>query len=185
MSDEQKPPKTPRLARADEVVAFEPRTSKARSRFARGSGKGYVLAEEKKEELRQLLLSEPHISRNEAARRLGLGQATVTRHAEAMGHMFDRARTAEAAKARVVDGRQRRAELANLLVEDALVQRQHFEDEDLDPRGRADIARAVGSLVRSVTDLDAADLDRQRAESGRGEGSEVDSWLQHMTGTGE
>lgn len=50
-------------------------------------------------------------TRNEIARALGCGVATVTRHAKALGLSFDRSATAAAVAAKQVDARARRQQL--------------------------------------------------------------------------
>jgi transposase len=59
------------------------------------------------------------LSRNAIARETGRSQATVSKLAKELGLGFDRTRTAEATRVKVIDAKARRAELAALLLEDA------------------------------------------------------------------
>lgn len=59
------------------------------------------------------------MNRNAIAREIGRAQSTVSKIAKELGLTFDRTRTAEATKAKVIDAKARRAQLAALLLEDA------------------------------------------------------------------
>lgn len=136
------------------------------------------------EKLLHTLLADLSLSRNEIAKRAGVGVATVTRHALAIGRSFDRAPTAAAVANRAYDARARRVELAHLLVEDAHRERSLLADNvgirtSVD---RAQQSRTVGTLVRAVIDLDRLEIDRARLEADARSGSDLDDYLQHLAG---
>lgn len=149
---------------------------------ARG-GIGPVLDPEK-EKLLHTLLADLSLTRNEIAKRVGVGGSTVTRHAEKVGRTFDRTVTQIAVQQRSYDARARRVELAHLLVEDAHRERSLLADNvgirtSVD---RAQQSRTVGTLVRAVIDLDRLEIDRARLEADARSGSDLDDYLQHLAG---
>lgn len=136
------------------------------------------------EKLLHALLTDLSLSRNEIAKRAGVGVATVTRHALAVGRSFDRAPVAAAVQQRAYDARARRVELAHLLVEDAHRERRLLADDVgvRTPVDRAQQSRTVGTLVRAVIDLDRLEIDRARLEADARSGSDLDDYLSHLAG---
>lgn len=140
-------------------------------------------------------LADLTLTRNEIARRAGVGMATVTRYAEKHGRSFDRRHTEVAVQSRSLDFRARRVELANLLVEDAHRERQYLADlprtvvdpdtGEIKPTSgmeRAQLARTVATLSRAVVELDAAERDRARLDADQLHAAGVDDYLTHLSG---
>lgn len=115
-------------------------------------------------------------SRNEIARELGRGVATITRIAKAEGLDFDREQTKQAVAAKRLDSKARRADLAALLLDDAHRLRKRLWEEskqiasspagpevitlDLPPaRDAKDFMYAVSGAVKSHTELEKLDSD--------------------------
>lgn len=130
------------------------------------------------------LLADLTLSRNEIARRTGLGRNTVSARAAKAGRTFDRPSTAAALEARVMDVRSRRVQLAELLVEDAHREREILAELGRDVPGmtRVQHARTVATLSRAVVELDQAEAVRARAEAEIKASSGVDDYLRHMAG---
>jgi DNA-binding LacI/PurR family transcriptional regulator len=130
------------------------------------------------------LLADLSLTRNEIAKRAGVGPATVSRHAERAGRSFDRRHTEVAVASRSLDVRARRVELANLLVEDAHRERLILAELPRSAAGmeRAQLARTVATLSRAVVELDAAERDRLRLEADERQASGVDDYLRHLSG---
>ena len=129
-------------------------------------------------------LADLTLTRNEIARRAGVGMATVTRYAEKHGRSFDRRHTEVAVQSRSLDFRARRVELANLLVEDAHRERQYLAELSRAAPGmeRAQLARTVATLSRAVVELDAAERDRARLDADQLHAAGVDDYLTHLSG---
>ncbi len=132
------------------------------------------------------LLADLALSRNEIARRAGVGMATVSRHAAKVGRSFDRGRTAVAVASRVLDVRARRAELMGLLIEDAhreRLLRDELSAKAIDPaRARASLSQSIGSTVRAAVELESAELQRVRLEADERQASGFDDYLRHLSG---
>jgi hypothetical protein len=132
------------------------------------------------------LLADLTLSRNEIARRAGVGMATVSRHAAKVGRTFDRGRTAVAVASRVVDVRARRAELMGLLIEDAhreRLLRDELSAKALDPaRARASLSQSIGATVRAAVELESAEFQRMRLEADERAAAGVDDYLSHLSG---
>jgi hypothetical protein len=132
-----------------------------------------VLAVEK--QLRLCELADAGWSVRQIADELGIGVASVSRHAKGLGVSFDRSKTEAATAARVSDGRARRAELAVRLLEQAGMEldrlsRPHrayaflnnggYVEEILpqpDPASRLSIAKTAATLLQQharLTELD-------------------------------
>ncbi|MGI5418669.1 helix-turn-helix domain-containing protein [Actinomadura luteofluorescens] len=114
-------------------------------------------------------------SRNEIARAISRAQSTVSKIARELGLSFDRSRTAEATRVKVVDAKARRAQLKLDLLDDAERLRLRLWEPatvvlstpkgparvtlDLPPaRDARDIMGAVQAAVRSHVDLDRLDV---------------------------
>lgn len=130
------------------------------------------------------LLRDLSLGRNEIARRAGVSQSTVTRYAERVGRTFDRSLTEAAAMALKADGRARRLELANALIEDAHREREIFAALPTETAGseRVNYARTISTLAKTVVELDAAERERTRVQSEERSGSDIDDYLKHMLG---
>ena len=132
------------------------------------------------------LLADLQLSRNEIARRAGVGQATVTRRAAAVGRSFDRSASAAAADVRIADARVRRAELMGLLIEDAHKERAMRDELSArapDPaRARASLSQSIGQTVRAAVELESAELTRAKLESDERQAAGVDDYLTHLSG---
>lgn len=132
------------------------------------------------------LLADLRLSRNEIARRAGVGMATVSRHAAKVGRTFDRSQTAAGAEAKLTDARARRAELMGLLIEDAhreRAMRDELASRAIDPaRARASLSQSIGATVRSAVDLENAEFQRLRLEADERQASGVDDYLRHLSG---
>ncbi|WP_242908690.1 hypothetical protein [Actinomadura terrae] len=93
------------------------------------------------------------LNRNAIAREIGRAQSTVSKIARELGLTFDRRRTAEATRAKVIDAKARRAELAALLLEDAHRLRvQLWEPCDLVKIGGKDNVATREPLERPLFD---------------------------------
>lgn len=112
-------------------------------------------------------------SRNEVARRTGVGTATVSRVCSKAGHVFDRTRTATATRARVVDLQAARTKLAADALADAHTMRLRALKAD-DGREARDYAQAYGVFVDRHLKLAAFDRTADH--------SAVDMWLMAVTG---
>jgi hypothetical protein len=132
------------------------------------------------------LLADLRLSRNEIARRAGVGMATVSRHAAKVGRTFDRAQTAAGAEAKLTDARARRAELMGLLIEDAhreRLLRDELSAKALDPaRARASLSQSIGATVRAAVELESAEFQRMRLEADERAAAGVDDYLSHLSG---
>lgn len=132
------------------------------------------------------LLADLTLSRNEIARRAGVGQATVTRRASVVGRSFDRSASEAAAGARIADARARRAELMGLLIEDAhreRAMRDELAARALDPaRARASLSQSISSTVRAAVELESAEFQRMRLEADERAAAGVDDYLSHLSG---
>jgi len=144
--------------------------------------------EAKVEEIRALLAN-PSLSRNEIARRTGVSGYVVSRVAAEIGRAFRPAAevsdTRAASAARSVNATGDRKALAENLagaVAEIMGQLRELLPAK-DTRATGDLSRAAAALVRAAVDLDRLEIDRQRAASAARGGSEVDSWLDEMTGT--
>lgn len=134
-------------------------------------------------------------TRNEIARAIGRAQSTVSKIAAELGLEFDRTRTAEATRAKVLDAKDRRAQLALDLLADAERLRAqmwkpctafNFGGKDnsyaevklKEPtfRDKHEIARATAVLVDKHVRLTEVDSDVQGLAA-------VDAWLRDITGT--
>lgn len=134
------------------------------------------------------------LSRNAIARQLGRSQSTVSKLARELGLTFDRARTAEATQAKVVDAKARRAQLANDLLADAERMRQQlwtpttiynfggkentYNERNVEQppfRDQRDIVHSVGLLVDRHVRLTEVDADLQGLAA-------VDAWLRNIVG---
>lgn len=159
-------------------------TSSAGGHGPRGRG----LDPDKLAALRALLADES-LGRNEIARRAGVSAGIVSAVAREVGRTFLRKEQAStpvvASAARSADLLMGRKELAENLAS-AVAQIMSQLRELLparDTRATGDLSRAAAALVRAAVDLDRLEIDRQRAASAARGGSEVDSWLDEMTGT--
>lgn len=134
------------------------------------------------------------LSRNEIARELGRAQSTISKLAAAAGLTFDRARTAEATRVKVVDAKARRAQLATDLLADAERMRQQlwtpttiynfggkentYNEHQVERppfRDQRDIVHSVGLLVDKHVRLTEVDADLQGLPA-------VDAWLRGIVG---
>lgn len=144
--------------------------------------------EAKVEEIRALL-ADPSLSRNEIARRAGVSGYVVTRIATEIGRVFrppaevadTRAATAAHSASATGDRRALAEDLSSAVAEIMSQLRELLPAKDT--RATGDLSRAAAALVRAAVDLDRLEIDRQRAASAARGGSEVDSWLDEMTGT--
>lgn len=132
------------------------------------------------------LLANLELSRNEIARKAGVGVATVTRRAATVGRSFDRSASAPAVEARVHDVRRRRAELMGLLIEDAhreRLMRDELAAKAQDPaRARASLSQSIGATVRSAVELEGAEIQRAKLEADERQAAGVDDYLRHLSG---
>lgn len=132
------------------------------------------------------LLTNLQLSRNEIARQAGVGVATVTRRAAAVGRSFDRSQSVVAVTSRVQDVRARRAELMGLLIEDAHKERAMRDELSArapDPaRARASLSQSIGQTVRAAVELESAELTRTKLESDERQAAGVDDYLTHLSG---
>lgn len=136
------------------------------------------------------------LTRNAIARDLGIAQSTVTLIAGDLGLSFDRARTAEATRAKVADARQARAELvlrfygqAHAAL-DRLDRTEHDRAEvsagqlvqwtaaDLPAQDIKALVQAAGSAADRAVRLEQVDADTMNLPA-------VDAWLRSMTGTAD
>ncbi|TYK47166.1 helix-turn-helix domain-containing protein [Actinomadura decatromicini] len=115
------------------------------------------------------------LNRNQIAREIGRAQSTVSKIAAELGLTFDRARTAEATRAKVADAKERRADLANLALDDAHAMRARALASDTG-RDARDYAAAYGVFIDRHLRLIEADADHQGLAA-------VDAWLRDITGT--
>lgn len=134
-------------------------------------------------------------NRNEIARRISRAQSTVSKIARELGLPFDRARTAEATKAKITDAKERRAALSLKLLAlaeqeaDAFTEsctlhsfggKDHtYNSKTVDkppPRERRDMAATINILVDKHARLAEMDADQQGLAA-------VDAWLRGITGT--
>lgn len=134
------------------------------------------------------------LSRNAIAREIGRAASTVTKLADELRLDFDRTRTAEATRAKVLDAKDRRAQLALDLLADAERLRSQmwkpckafnfggkdndYNEVQLDEptfRDKHEIARAVGALVDKHIRLTDVDTDEHGLAA-------VDAWLRDITG---
>jgi len=111
----------------------------------------------------------------EIADEIGRARSTVSVIARDLGLSFDRAQTQQATAARQVDARARRAELANLALDDAHEMRRRALASDTG-RDARDYAAAYGVFVDRHLRLVEVDADRQGLAA-------VDAWLRNITGT--
>lgn len=128
------------------------------------------------EKRRQVLdLVDAGRGRNETARQTGVSEGIVSRIATDAGRTFDRSNTKAATEARKVDLAERRAKLAEQLLDDVdrLRPRLHTTDDGHAVRS---IATAIGIFTSRSLDLSAFDRGTDYA------GGDVDKWLQHITG---
>jgi hypothetical protein len=148
------------------------------------------LAPERLAELDRLL-GDPHLSRNEIVRRSGVSRDAVTRRAATIGRVFGASIELTAARAagdrKATDGRSKRRELAERLLADALgeasLRDQLDRREVRDAAARAALSRSLGTLVKAVADLDGIELRWRELDRDKRQSSELDEWLEHMTGT--
>lgn len=132
-------------------------------------------------------------TRNAIAATTGVGAGTVSRICKAAGLTFDRTATRAAVAAHAIDAKARRAELKELLLEDAhRLRKQLWEPARLVNFGGKDntlaettlteplfadkknILSAVGIAVDKVEKL-------EKLDQSTGELTAVDAWLNHMT----
>jgi hypothetical protein len=135
------------------------------------------------------LLGDPTLGRNEIARRTGVSVDTVSRRAAMLGRSFSgSAAVAVAHEVKVQDGRSKRRQLAERLLDDAIteagIRDQLDRNEVRDAQARANLSRSLGTLVKAVADLDSIEVRYRELEAGRRAVSDMDEWLEHMTGTG-
>lgn len=132
------------------------------------------------------LLANLELSRNEIARKAGVGVATVTRRAATVGRSFDRSASVVAAGSRIADARVRRAELMTLLIEDAhreRLMRDELSAQAQDPaRARASLSQSIGATVRSAVELEGAEIQRAKLEADERQAAGVDDYLRHLSG---
>jgi hypothetical protein len=135
------------------------------------------------------LLADLSLGRNEIARRCGVSVDTVTRRAGLVGRSFGvSAGVAVAHEVKVQDGRTKRRKLAERLLDDAVTEagiRDQLDRTDArDAQARANLSRSLGTLVKAVADLDAIEIRYRELEASKRASSDMDEWLEHMTGTG-
>lgn len=111
----------------------------------------------------------------EIADEIGRARSTVSVIARNLGLAFDRAQTKTATEARQVDAKKRRAELADLALDDAHTMRARALAADTG-RDARDYAAAYGVFVDRHLRLIEVDADRQGLAA-------VDAWLRNITGT--
>lgn len=111
-------------------------------------------------------------SLHQIAKELDKSKGTIWRHANRMGLSFDRSQTAEATKARQEDLKAKRVELEENLINDAITLREdlyrEFEIyafdvkngqfafdvlEELPPREKAEVTKAIMTLINSANKL--------------------------------
>lgn len=114
------------------------------------------------------------LARNAIAARIGRSRATVSKIASEEGLSFDRSATAEATRAKVVDAKQRRANLAEAALDDADTMRQRAVAAD-NGRDARDYAQAFATLIDRHIRLVELDSDKQGLTA-------VDAWLRGMIG---
>lgn len=103
-----------------------------------------------------LTLARSGLSRNEVARRTGVSTASVSRICAAAGVSFDRAPTAAAVEARIIDLKAARANLAGNLLDDVAAARMRMHSAT-EPRDFFDLARSVGVLANAHVRLVGVD----------------------------
>lgn len=152
---------------------------------------GTPLTDEEKDRIRELHAQ--GMSRNAIARDIGRALATITNFCQREGLSFDRTNQEAAARARVVDAKTRRAELADQLLEDAqrlrgqiwsrhrvvqYVGRDGIRAEDVldepDTKAKLDLARTMQIMLdrhQKLIEFDSDDglTDARKAISGLGE----------------
>lgn len=114
------------------------------------------IPEETRDEV--LRLAREGVARNEIARRTGVSTASVSRICSGEDVAFDREQTAAAVKARVVDLKAARLELATDLLDDVTAARGRLHIAD-SAKDFAEVAKAVHYLTGSHVRLAAVDKD--------------------------
>lgn len=100
------------------------------------------------------------LNRNAIAREIGRAQSTVSKIARELGLSFDRSRTTAATQARQVDAKHRRAELADLALDDAHeMRRRALALPPDDGRNARDFAQAYGVFIDRHIRLAEMDAD--------------------------
>ncbi|MFI6895270.1 hypothetical protein ACIBM4_14250 [Streptomyces sp. NPDC050256] len=123
------------------------------------------IPDDKREEV--LGLARSGLSRNEVSRRTGVSTASVSRIAAAAGVTFDRATTAVAVEARVIDLKAARLNLAGGLLDDIAEARVRLHQVS-EPREFFDLARSVAVLTNAhvrIAGLDNGDPEAEAAKS--------------------
>lgn len=142
------------------------------------------------------LLPDLTLSRNEIVRRTGVSAPVVTRIARELGRDFagrpgnggtvppggDRGPANKLDPVRKATIREKRQELAEKLIDDALEERQLRAKLGMDIRARADLTKSLQGLVKAVADLAAVETAERAAESDARAGSDVDEFLRYMAG---
>jgi hypothetical protein len=128
------------------------------------------------------------------AAELGVNRSTISRHARRLGLKFDRAQTRAATEAVILDGKAKRAQLANDLLDDATkIRAQLWErcrvysfggrdngynemwHEQPDFAAQLKIMQTVSVAVEKVLRIEQHDADTQGLAA-------VDAWLRDMIG---
>lgn len=109
------------------------------------------------------------------AERLGRARSTISNACKQMGLPFDRAQTRVATEARKADAQARRAELADLALDDAHDMRLKALAAATG-RDARDYAAAYGTFIDRHIRLSEVDADPQGLAA-------VDAWLRSITGT--
>jgi hypothetical protein len=131
------------------------------------------------DDLRETVLvaaRQPGATRNGVARQTGVSPASVTRICSAAGVSFDRAATASAVQARVIDLRAARVTLAGDLLGDIGEARARMYAAVL-PRDFFDLARSVAALTNSHVRIVAVDGTEHGVEEARGMLGNLMEWM--------
>lgn len=134
------------------------------------------------------------LPRNEVARRAGLSGSTISGIAKAEGRTFDRSMIRSATEARTADLRARRAEIAAVLLEDAMRLRgQIWQPHEYIDHGGKDFNEARWTqdepspadklkLMQAAASALGRHLNLEQHDADAGDKPAVDAWLDAMTG---